>query len=161
MEDATATVRSCCATIGVMGRLVVELRTGLLADCGGAHNHRGYDHWWGNHWRGRRRGGDARAIGVLAEPMPERTSIGLIGVSVLWWGQTLYRIHGTNQPSTIGTFVSSGCIWLTNDDVTDLYGRVQVGTRVVVLPPHPPIKLRDPAYIRTAFAIHGSDLPTK
>ena len=47
---------------------------------------------------------------------------------------TLYRIHGTNQPSTIGQFVSSGCIRLVNDDVEDLYSRVQVGTRVVVLP---------------------------
>jgi len=52
----------------------------------------------------------------------------------LYLGQTLYRIHGTNQPSTIGTFVSSGCIRLTNEDIADLYGRVQLGTRVVVLP---------------------------
>jgi hypothetical protein len=50
----------------------------------------------------------------------------------------VYRIHGTNQPSTIGTFVSSGCIRLTNEDVTDLYTRVKVGTRVVVLPGKPP-----------------------
>ncbi len=57
-----------------------------------------------------------------------------LGARALYLGQTLYRIHGTNQPSTIGTFVSSGCIRLTNDDITDLYGRVQVGTRVVVLP---------------------------
>jgi lipoprotein-anchoring transpeptidase ErfK/SrfK len=57
-----------------------------------------------------------------------------LGARALYLGQTLYRIHGTNQPSTIGTFVSSGCIRLINDDITDLYGRVQVGTRVVVLP---------------------------
>jgi lipoprotein-anchoring transpeptidase ErfK/SrfK len=57
-----------------------------------------------------------------------------LGARALYLGQTLYRIHGTNQPSTIGTFLSSGCIRLTNEDVTDLYGRVQVGTRVVVLP---------------------------
>jgi lipoprotein-anchoring transpeptidase ErfK/SrfK len=57
-----------------------------------------------------------------------------LGARALYLGQTLYRIHGTNQPSTIGTFVSSGCIRLTNDDITDLYGRVRVGTRVVVLP---------------------------
>jgi len=57
-----------------------------------------------------------------------------LGARALYLGQTLYRIHGTNQPSTIGTFVSSGCIRLTNDDITDLYGRVKVGTRVVVLP---------------------------
>jgi lipoprotein-anchoring transpeptidase ErfK/SrfK len=52
----------------------------------------------------------------------------------MYLGNTVYRIHGTNQPSTIGTFVSSGCIRLTNDDVADLYSRVTVGTRVVVLP---------------------------
>ena len=46
----------------------------------------------------------------------------------------MYRIHGTNQPSTIGSFVSSGCIRLVNEDIEDLYTRVQVGTRVVVLP---------------------------
>jgi lipoprotein-anchoring transpeptidase ErfK/SrfK len=61
-----------------------------------------------------------------------------LGARALYLGQTLYRIHGTNQPSTIGTFVSSGCIRLTNEDITDLYGRVQVGTRVVVLPGTPP-----------------------
>ena len=43
----------------------------------------------------------------------------------MYLGNTLYRIHGTNQPSTIGTFVSSGCIRLTNDDVADLYSRVE------------------------------------
>ena len=57
-----------------------------------------------------------------------------LGARALYLGKTLYRIHGTNQPSTIGTFVSSGCIRLTNEDVTDLYYRVQVGTRVVVMP---------------------------
>jgi lipoprotein-anchoring transpeptidase ErfK/SrfK len=61
-----------------------------------------------------------------------------LGARALYLGQTLYRIHGTNQPSTIGTFVSSGCIRLINDDITDLYGRVRVGTRVVVLPGTPP-----------------------
>ncbi|MEA2945678.1 MAG: hypothetical protein QOI40_1008, partial [Alphaproteobacteria bacterium] len=50
-----------------------------------------------------------------------------LGARALYLGQTLYRIHGTNQPSTIGTFVSSGCIRLTNEDIADLYGRVQVG----------------------------------
>jgi L,D-transpeptidase catalytic domain len=52
----------------------------------------------------------------------------------MYLGNTEYRIHGTNQPSTIGTFVSSGCIRLTNEDVEDLYSRVHVGTRVIVLP---------------------------
>jgi lipoprotein-anchoring transpeptidase ErfK/SrfK len=57
-----------------------------------------------------------------------------LGARALYLGNTLYRIHGTNQPSTIGSFVSSGCIRLTNADIEDLYGRVTVGTRVVVLP---------------------------
>ncbi len=57
-----------------------------------------------------------------------------LGARAMYLGNTLYRIHGTNQPSTIGTFVSSGCIRLTNTDVEDLFSRVQVGTRVVVLP---------------------------
>ena len=61
-----------------------------------------------------------------------------MGARALYLGKTVYRIHGTNQPSTIGTFVSSGCIRLTNEDVTDLYSRVKVGTRVVVLPGSPP-----------------------
>ncbi|HZD89407.1 MAG TPA: L,D-transpeptidase, partial [Pseudolabrys sp.] len=57
-----------------------------------------------------------------------------LGARALYLGHTLYRIHGTNQPSTIGKFVSSGCIRLLNKDIEDLYSRVQVGTRVVVLP---------------------------
>jgi lipoprotein-anchoring transpeptidase ErfK/SrfK len=61
-----------------------------------------------------------------------------LGARALYLGKTIYRIHGTNQPSTIGTFVSSGCIRLTNEDVTDLYYRVKVGTRVVVLAGKPP-----------------------
>ena len=48
---------------------------------------------------------------------------------------TLYRIHGTNQPEYIGRAISSGCIRMTNEDVIDLYNRVRVGTTVVVLPP--------------------------
>jgi lipoprotein-anchoring transpeptidase ErfK/SrfK len=56
-----------------------------------------------------------------------------LGARALYLGSTIYRIHGTNQPSTIGSFVSSGCIRLTNEDITDLYARVKVGTRVVVL----------------------------
>jgi lipoprotein-anchoring transpeptidase ErfK/SrfK len=57
-----------------------------------------------------------------------------LGARALYLGKTLYRIHGTNQPSTIGSFVSSGCVRLVNGDIEDLYQRVQVGTRVVVLP---------------------------
>jgi lipoprotein-anchoring transpeptidase ErfK/SrfK len=54
----------------------------------------------------------------------------------LWQGNkdTLVRIHGTNEPWTIGTNVSAGCFRMTNDDVSDLYGRVAVGAKVVVLP---------------------------
>ncbi len=61
-----------------------------------------------------------------------------LGARALYLGHTLYRIHGTNQPSTIGKFVSSGCIRLLNADIEDLYSRVQVGSRVVVLPAKPP-----------------------
>jgi lipoprotein-anchoring transpeptidase ErfK/SrfK len=50
-----------------------------------------------------------------------------LGARALYLGKTLYRIHGTNQPSTIGTFVSSGCIRLTNEDVSDLYTRSRSG----------------------------------
>jgi lipoprotein-anchoring transpeptidase ErfK/SrfK len=57
-----------------------------------------------------------------------------LGARALYLGKSVYRIHGTNQPSTIGQFVSSGCIRLVNDDIEDLYSRVQVGSRVVVLP---------------------------
>jgi lipoprotein-anchoring transpeptidase ErfK/SrfK len=61
-----------------------------------------------------------------------------LGARALYLGKTVYRIHGTNQPSTIGKFVSSGCIRLLNEDVEDLYNRVQLGTRVVVLAGNPP-----------------------
>jgi lipoprotein-anchoring transpeptidase ErfK/SrfK len=57
-----------------------------------------------------------------------------LGARALYLGKTLYRIHGTNQPSTIGHYVSSGCVGMLNEDIEDLYSRVQVGTRVVVLP---------------------------
>ena len=57
-----------------------------------------------------------------------------LGARAMYLGSTEYRIHGTNNPATIGKHVSSGCIRLTNDDVTDLYDRVQVGAKVVVLP---------------------------
>jgi len=52
----------------------------------------------------------------------------------LYLSGSIYRIHGTNDPSTIGGQVSSGCIRLVNEDVIDLYTRVHVGTKVVVLP---------------------------
>jgi lipoprotein-anchoring transpeptidase ErfK/SrfK len=56
-----------------------------------------------------------------------------LGARAMYLGGTLYRIHGSNEPETIGTAVSSGCIRMTNADVIDLYDRVRVGTRVVVL----------------------------
>jgi lipoprotein-anchoring transpeptidase ErfK/SrfK len=57
-----------------------------------------------------------------------------LGARAMYLGGTVYRIHGTNAPETIGTHVSSGCIRLTNQDVTDLYSRVSLGTKVIVLP---------------------------
>jgi lipoprotein-anchoring transpeptidase ErfK/SrfK len=56
-----------------------------------------------------------------------------LGARALYIGGRIYRIHGSNEPWTIGQAVSSGCIRLTNDDIIDLYNRVKVGTRVVVL----------------------------
>ncbi len=57
-----------------------------------------------------------------------------LGARAIYLGGTVYRIHGTNDPTTIGKHVSSGCIRLTNEDVSDLFERVKVGTKVVVLP---------------------------
>ena len=57
-----------------------------------------------------------------------------LGARAMYLGGTVYRIHGTNAPGTIGTHVSSGCLRLTNEDVSDLYSRVNVGTKVIVLP---------------------------
>ncbi len=79
-----------------------------------------------------------------------------LGARALYLGKTIYRIHGTNQPSTIGTFVSSGCIRLTNNDIKDLYQRVQVGTRVVVLPKSGPGMVKN----GTAPAPSSAQLPT-
>ena len=56
-----------------------------------------------------------------------------LGARALYIGSTLYRIHGTNEPWTIGGDVSSGCIRMVNDDVIDLYGRVKIGAKVIVL----------------------------
>ena len=55
-----------------------------------------------------------------------------LGPRALYLGQTIYRIHGTNQPETIGHAVSSGCFRLVDDDIVDLYDRVPVGTRVII-----------------------------
>jgi lipoprotein-anchoring transpeptidase ErfK/SrfK len=56
-----------------------------------------------------------------------------LGARAMYLGSSLYRIHGSNEPWTIGTNVSSGCIRMRNEDVIDLYGRVNVGARVIVL----------------------------
>jgi len=55
-----------------------------------------------------------------------------LGARAMYLGSTVYRIHGTNQPQTIGTAVSSGCFRLTNPDVADLYERIPVGTKVII-----------------------------
>lgn len=55
-----------------------------------------------------------------------------LGARAMYLGSSIYRIHGSNEPESIGSAVSSGCIRMTNEDVTDLYTRVKVGTRVVV-----------------------------
>ena len=76
-----------------------------------------------------------------------------LGARAMYLGSSQYRIHGTNDPSTIGKFVSSGCIRLTNEDVSDLFSRVDVGTRVVVLPKNGPhIETRTTISVRPAAA---------
>ena len=64
-----------------------------------------------------------------------------LGARAMYLGGTVYRIHGTNNPATIGHHVSSGCIRLTNDDVADLYQRVKVGAKVIVLPQNAPARV--------------------
>jgi lipoprotein-anchoring transpeptidase ErfK/SrfK len=59
-----------------------------------------------------------------------------LGARAIYLGSTVYRIHGTNMPETIGHKVSSGCIRMLNADVIDLYSRINVGTNIVVLPSH-------------------------
>ena len=73
----------------------------------------------------------------------------------LWSGNkdTLYRIHGTNEPWTIGTNVSSGCIRLTNEDMTDLYNRAKIGTKVVVLNSGGATALSSAMPARTQYAL--------
>ena len=76
-----------------------------------------------------------------------------LGARAMYLGSSEYRIHGTNDPTTIGKFVSSGCIRLTNEDVADLFSRVDVGTKVIVLPKHTvPIEARVINPIRPAAA---------
>jgi lipoprotein-anchoring transpeptidase ErfK/SrfK len=76
-----------------------------------------------------------------------------LGARAMYLGSSEYRIHGTNDPTTIGKFVSSGCIRLTNEDVADLFSRVDVGTKVVVLPKNGPhIEARAATPVRAAAA---------
>ena len=70
-----------------------------------------------------------RILPVMMAGGPENP----LGARALYLGSTLYRIHGTNAPWTIGTTVSSGCIRMRNEDVVDLYERVKVGTKVIVM----------------------------
>ena len=77
-----------------------------------------------------------------------------LGARAMYIGGTVYRIHGTNAPTTIGKQVSSGCIRMLNEDVTDLYARVNVGTKVVVLPMRPTqaVATQDRAIPRTTVS---------
>jgi lipoprotein-anchoring transpeptidase ErfK/SrfK len=92
-----------------------------------------------------------------------------LGARALYLGHSQYRIHGTNDPSTIGHNVSSGCIRLTNADVIDLFGRVKVGTKVVVLPQTArrtqpaaaPVTRAHSTYAPTAYAPPPSIVPVE
>ena len=78
-----------------------------------------------------------------------------LGARAMYLGSSEYRIHGTNDPSTIGKFVSSGCIRLTNEDVADLFSRVEIGTKVVVLAknsPHLQARAIEPSRIENTTA---------
>jgi lipoprotein-anchoring transpeptidase ErfK/SrfK len=83
-----------------------------------------------------------------------------LGARALYLGKTLYRIHGTNQPSTIGKFVSSGCIRMLNEDVMDLYQRVTVGSQVVVLAGKPPASASAAAPTAGAAPAPGASGPS-
>ena len=77
-----------------------------------------------------------------------------LGARAMYLGSSEYRIHGTNDPTTIGKFVSSGCIRLTNEDVADLFSRVDVGTKVVVLPKNAPVQARGATMQPASTASH-------
>lgn len=95
---------------------------------------------------------------IKRQPYLPRVTLGgpgnPLGARALYIGSTEYRIHGTNAPSTIGQNVSSGCIRMLNEDVIDLYNRVQVGAKVVVLPQtyEAKAKTRDTAQLTSSFA---------
>ena len=77
-----------------------------------------------------------------------------LGARALYLGNTVYRIHGTNMPETIGQKVSSGCIRMVNADVIDLYERVAIGAKIIVLPNHsyPPTIAKSAAPLRVVAA---------
>jgi lipoprotein-anchoring transpeptidase ErfK/SrfK len=77
-----------------------------------------------------------------------------LGARAIYLGDTVYRIHGTNMPETIGQKVSSGCIRMLNADVIDLYSRVEIGTKIVVLPNYGHI-----ARINTTASVTPTRLP--
>jgi len=84
-----------------------------------------------------------------------------LGARAIYLGHTEYRIHGTNMPETIGTSVSSGCIRLLNADVIDLYNRVRVGTKIIVLPNRNNVAaIADLAAVATpsAYGPHSSNI---
>jgi len=81
-----------------------------------------------------------------------------LGARAMYLGSTIYRIHGTNAPETIGTKVSSGCIRLLNADVIDLYSRVMVGTQVIVLPNHSQVARTGGSVSVRINAPHTADL---
>ena len=83
-----------------------------------------------------------------------------LGARAMYLGETEYRIHGTNKPDTIGKRVSSGCIRLTNDDVADLYERVKVGAKVIVLPATAARRPSQGAPPDAAFRLPGPALPS-
>ena len=89
-----------------------------------------------------------------------------LGARAMYLGGTVYRIHGTNAPETIGTHVSSGCIRMLNEDVVDLYGRVSVGTKVVVLPDRPrkqyqPVASSQPATPARSMIANSAPIPIR
>ena len=84
-----------------------------------------------------------------------------LGARAMYIGNTEYRIHGTNDPTTIGKRVSSGCIRLTNEDVEDLYNRVQIGAKVIVLPQDGAVAKRAAAVAnRPSRDAHSDMMPT-
>jgi lipoprotein-anchoring transpeptidase ErfK/SrfK len=82
-----------------------------------------------------------------------------LGARAIYLGDTMYRIHGTNAPQTIGTQVSSGCIRLLNADVIDLYSRVTIGTKIIVLPNVGPIATIAAPTSASAAYIYGMPSP--